>query len=144
MEKGEIAHFEQFHLFPQCFPKPFFFNVLKSVHVYMEERVNASFNIILLYPMVCAPIHLFLEFLLLVLLPMPVAVFPETSIIPFPNKPCLYLSAVQAFWKHWEKGKIAHNKCFLPVWITFCHFLQILKCCLQSLSIWTSLKFVVW
>ena len=20
MEKGEIAHFEQFHLFPQCFP----------------------------------------------------------------------------------------------------------------------------
>ena len=35
--KGEIAHFEQFHLFPQCFPK-FFFNVLKLV--YMEERVK--------------------------------------------------------------------------------------------------------
>ena len=29
VEKGEIAHFEQFHLFPQCFPKGFFFNVLK-------------------------------------------------------------------------------------------------------------------
>ena len=26
---GEIAHFEQFHLFTQCFPKAFFFNVLK-------------------------------------------------------------------------------------------------------------------
>ena len=23
VEKGEIAHFEQFHLFPQCFPKAF-------------------------------------------------------------------------------------------------------------------------
>ena len=28
-EKGEIAHYEQFHLFSQCFPKAFFFNVLK-------------------------------------------------------------------------------------------------------------------
>ena len=37
MEKGEIAQSEQFHLFPQCFPKVFFFNVLKWV--YMEERV---------------------------------------------------------------------------------------------------------
>ena len=37
-EKGEIAHFEQFHLFPQCFPKAFFFSVLK--YVSMEERAN--------------------------------------------------------------------------------------------------------
>ena len=29
VEKGEIALFEQFHLFPQCFPKAFFLNVLK-------------------------------------------------------------------------------------------------------------------
>ena len=29
-EKGEIAQFEQFHLFPQCFPKAFFFDVLKE------------------------------------------------------------------------------------------------------------------
>ena len=28
-KKGEIAHFEQFHPFPHCFPKSFFFNVLK-------------------------------------------------------------------------------------------------------------------
>ena len=40
VEKCEIAHFEQFHLFPQCFPKAFFFNVLKWV--YMEERVNMN------------------------------------------------------------------------------------------------------
>ena len=29
VEKGEIAHFEQFHLFPQYFPKAFFVNVFK-------------------------------------------------------------------------------------------------------------------
>ena len=29
VEKGEIAHFEQFHLFPQCFPKAFFLHVSK-------------------------------------------------------------------------------------------------------------------
>ena len=40
MEKSEIefAHSEQFHLFPQSFPKAFFFKMLKRV--YMEERVK--------------------------------------------------------------------------------------------------------
>ena len=38
MEKGEIAQNEQFQLFPPCFPKAFFFNVLKQVC--MEERVK--------------------------------------------------------------------------------------------------------
>ena len=38
MEKGEIAHFEQFHLFLQCFPEALLFNVLKGL--YMEERVK--------------------------------------------------------------------------------------------------------
>ena len=38
MEKGEIAHFEQFHLFQQCFPEAFFFNVLKLV--FMKERLK--------------------------------------------------------------------------------------------------------
>ena len=35
VEEGEIAHFS-----PQCFPKGFFFNVLKWVH--MEERVYST------------------------------------------------------------------------------------------------------
>ena len=39
-KKGEIAHFEQFHLFPQCFPKATLFTVLKCV--YMQERVKHS------------------------------------------------------------------------------------------------------
>ena len=38
MVNGEIAHFEQLHLFLQCFAKAFFFNVLKWV--YMKERVK--------------------------------------------------------------------------------------------------------
>ena len=38
MQKCEIAHFEQFHLFPQYFPKALFFYVLKRA--YMEERVK--------------------------------------------------------------------------------------------------------
>ena len=29
MEKGEIAHIEQFHLFPQCFPKRVFLRCVK-------------------------------------------------------------------------------------------------------------------
>ena len=40
VEKGEIAHFEQFRLFRQCFPKVFFLNVLKRV--YMEKSVKSS------------------------------------------------------------------------------------------------------
>ena len=49
------------------------------------------------------------------------------------------------------KGEIARNEqfllfpqCFLPIWITFCHFRQIWNCRLQTLSVWKSLKFVVW
>ena len=42
VEKSGIAHFEQFHLFLQCFLKASFFSVLKWV--YMEERVNSLAN----------------------------------------------------------------------------------------------------
>ena len=38
VEKGKTANFEQFHLFPQCFPKGFSFNVLKLV--YMEGKIK--------------------------------------------------------------------------------------------------------
>ena len=41
VEKGEIAHFEQFLLFQQCFIEAFFFNEL--TREYMEERVRDSF-----------------------------------------------------------------------------------------------------
>ena len=49
------------------------------------------------------------------------------------------------------KGEIARNEqfllfphCFLPFWRTVCHFHQIWNCRPQILSVWKSLKFVVW
>ena len=49
------------------------------------------------------------------------------------------------------KGEIAGNEqfllfqqCFLPVWIIFFYFRQVWSCRLQTLSVWNSLKFVVW
>ena len=49
------------------------------------------------------------------------------------------------------KGEIAHNEqfflfpqCFLRLWRICCYFHQILNCRLQTLSVWKSLKFVVW
>ena len=38
--KGEIAQYEQFHLFPQCFHKAFFLDVIKLL--YMKEKVKAT------------------------------------------------------------------------------------------------------
>ena len=49
------------------------------------------------------------------------------------------------------KGEIARYKqfllflqCFLHFWRTFHHTHQILDCRLQTLSLWKSLKFVIW
>ena len=44
---------------------------------------------------------------------------------------------------HYEQF-LLFPQCFLPVWRTFCHFYQIWNCRLQTLSVWKSLKFVVW
>ena len=61
-----------------------------------------------------------------------------------------YVSAVQVFWKYWEKEKLfvtnnfSFSRCFLTLWISFSHVYQISNCRLQSLSVWKSLKFVVW
>ena len=46
-EKGEIAYFEKFHLFPECFLETFFFNVLKWV--YMEDRFKQDRQIVATY-----------------------------------------------------------------------------------------------
>ena len=63
-----------------------------------------------------------------------------------------YVSAVLiSFENNVGKGEIACNKqfllfpqCFLPIWNTFYHFHKIWFCRLQTLSVWNSLKFVVW
>ena len=51
----------------------------------------------------------------------------------------------------WEKEKLLITsiyffspQCFLPFWRTFFHFHQLKNCCLQSLSVWKSPKFVFW
>ena len=45
MEKGEIALFQQFHLFPKCFPKVFFFfSVLMSIYGGNGLKKNSYFR----------------------------------------------------------------------------------------------------
>ena len=73
------------------------------------------------------------------------------SLTLYQTRPCFYMSAVQVFLKTLGKIEIAHTEkfllfpeCFLPIWETFCHFHQIQICSLQTLSVWKTLKFVVW
>ena len=71
---------------------------------------------------------------------------------PFPTQ-ALVLTCL--LYKSFEttvgKEEIARNEqfllfpqCFLPIWRAFCHFQQIQNCRLHTLSVWKSLKFVVW
>ena len=65
---------------------------------------------------------------------------------PFPNKPWVLCVCSASLLKTlWEKEKLLlFPQCFLPVRKTFCHFHPIRNCRLQNLSVWKSLKFVVW
>ena len=70
------------------------------------------------------------------------------NINPFPNKPWFLCVCSTCLLKTmWEKEKLLimllFPHCFLPFWRTFCHFHQIQNC-MQTLSVWKSLKFVVW
>ena len=67
------------------------------------------------------------------------------------TSPGFYMSAVKSLLKTLGKGEIARNEqfllfpqCFLPIWRTFCHFHKTENCCLQTLSVWKYLKFIVW
>ena len=74
------------------------------------------------------------------------------SFNPFHNKPWFFTSLqCMAFENTAGKGEIARYEqfllfpqCFLPLWRTFCHFHPFWNFCLQTLSVWKSLKFVVW
>ena len=70
---------------------------------------------------------------------------------PFPHNDTFRRPRETPFENTVGKGEIARNEqflifsqCFPPVWITFCHFRQILNSCLQTLSVRENLKFVVW
>ena len=47
VEKGEIAHFELFYLFLQCFLIAFFFNSLKGI--YLGEGVKTRSHLLIFY-----------------------------------------------------------------------------------------------
>ena len=71
---------------------------------------------------------------------------------PFPHNDAFLTPLGNKPFENTEgKGEIAHYEqfllfpqCFLPIWITLCHCHQFWNCCLQTLSVWKSLKFVVW
>ena len=42
-----------------------------------------------------------------------------------------------------EQFLLFSPQCFLTIWRTLCHIYQIWNCCLQTLSVWKGLKFVV-
>ena len=68
------------------------------------------------------------------------------------TSPGFYVSAVyMSFENTVGKGEIARNEqfllfpqCFLPVWSIFWHFHEFWNYRLQTLSVWKTLKFVVW
>ena len=75
---------------------------------------------------------------------------PNKALTLSQTSPGFYLSAVQVFWKHCGKMRncllwafLLFPQCFLPVLRAFCLFHQIWNCCLQTLCVWKSLKFVV-
>ena len=70
----------------------------------------------------------------------------------FPKQALVYTCLqYKSFGNTAGKGEMAHKEQFLllpqyfrPIWRNFCHFYQIQNCHLQTLSIWKSLKLVVW
>ena len=81
--KGEIAHYEQFLLFPQCFQKACFPGESQGVIVW--EWVKCCYWILFL---------VFQNFLL-----------PDIICNPWSHKPNLKQLWERSLWKHWEKGR---------------------------------------
>ena len=151
LEKGECVGNQHF-LFPQCFPpyqrqkssvKPNSFYRLQMLSIWTCLKswylVKVKMLLYILNRIVWICHKIFWIFLRISL------TFSQTS-------PGLYVSLMQVLWKNTVgKGEIASNKqfllfpwCFITVWQIFCHFNQIWNCRLQTLSVWKSLKFVVW
>ena len=70
---------------------------------------------------------------------------------PLPNKPWFSCVCSMSLLKTVGKGEFVYNEqfilfpqYFLPFFRTFCHFHLIWNCHLQTLSVWKSLKFVIW
>ena len=77
--------------------------------------------------------------------------FQKLCFNPFRNKPwILHVCSTSLLKKTVGKGEMlltsnfSFSQCFLPVLRTFSHFHQVQNCHLQTLSVWKSLKFVIW
>ena len=76
----------------------------------------------------------------------------EMTVNPFPNKSwfsCVCSPSLLKTLREKEKllvtsnFSLSHNVFYL-LWRTFCHYHRVQNCRLQTLSVWESLKFVVW
>ena len=70
---------------------------------------------------------------------------------PFPNRPLfLRVCSTSLLKTQWKKKKLlvtsnfSFSQCFLPLKRALCHFHHVKSCHLQTLSVWKSLKFVIW
>ena len=78
--------------------------------------------------------------------------FLSQNLNPYPNKPWFLHVYSKRYFENTEgKGETARNEqfllfpqCFLPIWTTICYFYQFRNCRPQTLSVWKSVKFVVW
>ena len=60
---------------------------------------------------------------------------------PFPSKPLFFRVCSASLL---NEQFLLFPQCFVPFWRTICHFHYYNNCRLQTLSVWKSLKFVVW
>ena len=71
--------------------------------------------------------------------------FMQISFNPFPNKPMfLRVCSASLLKTLWEKEKLLVTSNFSISHSVFLPFHQVKNCRLQTLSVWKSLKFVVW
>ena len=120
-------------------------SVLDKIEKIVGKEENAGYQHFLLFPQ-CFQKAFYLGYLG----PLKVGIWQQ-RVNPFPNKPWFSRVCYTSLYKTpWEKEKLlvtsnfsfSHNV-FLPFWRTSRHFPQIKNCCLQPLSVWKSLKFVV-
>ena len=70
----------------------------------------------------------------------------QPTLNPFQNNPLFLSVSSSSHLKTLQKKEkvFLFQQCFQPIKRTFHHIHQIRNCCLQSLLVWKSLKFVIW
>ena len=164
MGKGEIAYYKQFLLFPQCFPKTCMADTWKQglvrervkVSIFSNYRDTANCLRFCMTHIVGREKRAGKQpfsppFSTMFSIPSQMNFIIRIIFNPFPHNDTFWRPWEQAFWKHCGKRKNCSKRAISPfptVFSTcldnFLHFCQIWNCRLQTLSVWKSLKFVVW